>query len=311
MGRELKRVPLDFSWPMNKVWEGFINPHYGESSNCAVCNGTGESPAARVMESLWYGNIPFKPEDNGCTPYTHDTSHVRQFAERQCARSPEFYGSSEFSIQCEAKRISKLWNSSWMHHLSEQDVADLVAEDDLPMDFTRTVRKPEDEQIEKWPNGWLKENNGYVPSAEELSIYTCCSFGGGSGLLWTLIKARCARLGEPTGCNICNGEGRIWTSPEAKKTYEEWQEIEPPTGEGFQMWETVSEGSPISPVFATPEELSKYLSEAGESDANYNQWLAMIRGPGWAMSAVSSPERGFQTGVQAVGDSILAKEATV
>ena len=28
MGRELKRVPLDFDWPLNKPWEGFVNPHY-------------------------------------------------------------------------------------------------------------------------------------------------------------------------------------------------------------------------------------------------------------------------------------------
>ena len=27
MGRELRRVPLDFNWPLNKVWEGFCNPH--------------------------------------------------------------------------------------------------------------------------------------------------------------------------------------------------------------------------------------------------------------------------------------------
>ena len=28
MGRELKRVPLDFQWPENKVWDGYLNPHY-------------------------------------------------------------------------------------------------------------------------------------------------------------------------------------------------------------------------------------------------------------------------------------------
>lgn len=26
MGRELKRVPLDFDWPIGKVWEGYANP---------------------------------------------------------------------------------------------------------------------------------------------------------------------------------------------------------------------------------------------------------------------------------------------
>jgi hypothetical protein len=27
MGREIKRVPLDFDWPLDKVWHGF---HSGE-----------------------------------------------------------------------------------------------------------------------------------------------------------------------------------------------------------------------------------------------------------------------------------------
>ena len=26
MGREVKRVALDFNWPLHKVWEGFQNP---------------------------------------------------------------------------------------------------------------------------------------------------------------------------------------------------------------------------------------------------------------------------------------------
>lgn len=44
----------------------------------------------------------------------------------------------------------------------------------------------------------------------------------------------------------------------------------PPTGEGWQMWEDTSEGSPMSPVFATREELARWL-------ANYDQWLAIIK----------------------------------
>ena len=32
MGRELKRVPLDFDWPQNKVWHGYLNPYH--STKC-------------------------------------------------------------------------------------------------------------------------------------------------------------------------------------------------------------------------------------------------------------------------------------
>lgn len=37
--------------------------------------------------------------------------------------------------------------------------------------------------------------------------------------------------------------------------------IDPPKGEGFQLWETITEGSPLSPVFDTPEELTKWLAD--------------------------------------------------
>ena len=48
------------------------------------------------------------------------------------------------------------------------------------------------------------------------------------------------------------------------------------------MWETTTEGSPISPVFKTPKLLAKWLSLNnvsifGENIATYDQWLAMIK----------------------------------
>ena len=38
-----------------------------------------------------------------------------------------------------------------------------------------------------------------------------------------------------------------------------WTATEPPAGEGWQMWETVSEGSPVTPVFPTPEALVEHM----------------------------------------------------
>lgn len=37
MGRELRRVPLDFDWPLNKPWKGFLNPFYGDDHRCTSC----------------------------------------------------------------------------------------------------------------------------------------------------------------------------------------------------------------------------------------------------------------------------------
>lgn len=80
---------------------------------------------------------------------------------------------------------------------------------------------------------------------------------------------------------------------------------EPPEGEGWQVWETVSEeGSPVSPVFATAEGLALYLSEKGDSWhqeragrgipqgplPTYEQALAFVKA-GWAPSAVFSGGR--------------------
>lgn len=46
----------------------------------------------------------------------------------------------------------------------------------------------------------------------------------------------------------------------------------------WQMYENTSEGTPISPVFSTPEELARWLADTGASafadmTATYEQWL--------------------------------------
>lgn len=85
--------------------------------------------------------------------------------------------------------------------------------------------------------------------------------------------------------------GSVWISDEAKRLAEEWEPHEPPEGEGWQLWETVSEGSPVSPVFATAEELPAWLAgpEGTErrgvnSEMTEEQWLRFLKG--WAPSMV-------------------------
>lgn len=56
--------------------------------------------------------------------------------------------------------------------------------------------------------------------------------------------------------------------------------IDPPEGDGYQLWETTSEGSPISPVFATLDELLAYAAEHcttfGSSGATADEWRRML-----------------------------------
>jgi hypothetical protein len=100
---------------------------------------------------------------------------------------------------------------------------------------------------------------------------------------------------ESDGCPCCDGEGACY------------HKVEVPQGPGFQMWETTTEGSPMSPAFATPEELAKWLVENnagafGYETATYEQWLAMIK-KGWAPSMVQGPD-GLKSGVEAVSDGL-------
>ena len=59
-------------------------------------------------------------------------------------------------------------------------------------------------------------------------------------------------------CKYCNGSG---IDASVKEKYNNWKSYKPPIGEGFQCWETTSEGSPISPVFKTFDELCEWLSK--------------------------------------------------
>ena len=60
MGRELRRVPMDFDWPLNKPWKGFVNPRY-TAKECKDCNGSGYAPFAYNLYQQWYGYIYFIP----------------------------------------------------------------------------------------------------------------------------------------------------------------------------------------------------------------------------------------------------------
>jgi len=69
----------------------------------------------------------------------------------------------------------------------------------------------------------------------------------------------------------------------------------------YMMYEDTSEGTPISPAFATPEELAQWLADNGASafgdmTADYDHWLRVARG-GWAPGMVMQGGR-LESGVQ-------------
>lgn len=293
MGREIKRVPLDFDWPLNKVWKGFVNPHYQHSHECGACAGTGASPGAKLLRDQWYGYVHFRPDMTGSKFFTPEHPSVRALAERNIKNSEGFYksflGATDQSelVYKEALRLCALWNASWGHHLDADDVQALIDADRL-WDFTRNPRTPEQVEIVKKKmadggNSWLPESNGYIPTPQEVNDWSIGGMGHDSINSWTVVSAKCKRLGIEETCAICQSSGSNWDSPADEKAADEWKESEPPTGDGWQLWETVSEGSPVSPVFATEEEFIAYLVGEGYSDHAAREFAKV----GWVMSGMS------------------------
>ncbi len=256
MGREVKRVPLDFAHPMKKTWPGYLNPHRSET--CKACSGEGVNAETRVIGAAWYDQDGFPDRWH----YEYGIAPNGQKADRPPWR-----------VVGDCRR--------WCHSLTQDEVDALVDAGRL-MDFTHTWKAGE---------GWNPKEPPYRPTAAEVNEWSHSGMGHDAINRWVCVEARAKRFGVYGKCEVCGGEGEIWPSPEEKAAAEAWTSTEPPEGNGWQMWETTSEGSPISPVFATPQQLARWLADSGASafghdTATYEEWLAMI-GDGWAISAVS------------------------
>lgn len=80
----------------------------------------------------------------------------------------------------------------------------------------------------------------------------------------------------------CEGTGYLYLNEEIKQLHDKFEWVEPPTGAGWQIWETTSKGSPITPVFKTAEELAEYcereeVSWFGSSAETKESWLRLIK----------------------------------
>lgn len=273
MSREIRRVPAGFDWPLNTVWEGFLLPDWLREGACPGCDN-GYSKEAKQMYDQWYGYAPFDPSNTGSKPMTIETPEVRAFAERNVTRSPSFYGEGEASIVGEAQRLLGYWNKMWMHHLSQDDV-DALLEGDRLWDFTRDFVPG---------GGWKEKENPYHPTAAEVNAWSVNGFGHDSINAGMVIDARCKREGVPAVCAVCDGHASAEKFIGQRGLADAWASTPPPTGECWQMWSTVSEGSPVTPAFETADELAAHLIEAGMSNQSYQETVEWITGPGWAPS---------------------------
>lgn len=281
MGRELKRVPLDFAWPRGEIWGGYLNPYWRQRRECPACAGTGLAPMAHLFRDQWYGYRHFDPVAYGAKPIPRGHPKILAMAERNMSGGPP----GGLAVQQEVDRLYRdCFAGHWHHHLIQADVDALIAANRLG-DFTREPRTEEQREVVRQKvaaggNSWLPESNGYIPTAEEINEWSIGGMGHDGINASVCIEARCQREGAEYRCAECLGSGDLWPSPEVEAAYEAWEPTEPPDGPGYQLWQTTSEGSPASPVFATLEELCDWCAGNATTFASFTataeEWREML-----------------------------------
>ena len=268
MGRELKRVPLDFDWPVGTVWEGFINPYSDKEEPCPSCSyfpgetPLGHAPGYEILRRLWYHHL-----------------HSAFFVVRAI---PLYIGQPKGLIDfaCEILNSGRGWNTQ----IDEGDVQALIENGRLP-DFTRRPRTQEHHDIldrlaeEGKPAYWLTESNGYVPTPLEVNAWSKNGFGHDAINAMVCCTARAARYGVAAECLSCGGRATV-PDPELEKLIDGWKRREPPLGPGFQLWSTTGDGHPLSPVFEDIETLSSWAESNattfGYERATVTEWRVML-----------------------------------
>lgn len=274
---------------------------------------------AALFHDQWYGKVPFDPIAYGAEPITPDSPAIWDLARRNVGHAPDFYMSSdeqrerlkfkqaamngfpgdnrplipfpaafdrEAAIAREARRLYEVcFRGHWNHHLIQADVDALVEHDRL-WDFTRVPRDAGQAFIIAIrmtfhdTNSWLPESNGHHPTAAEVNAWSIRGMGHDGCNHGICVAARCQREGVPLMCARCAGSGRVWPSPEIEQKYEDWRKEDPPTGDGYQLWENCSEGSPVSPVFETIDALCAWAEDHATTFASYKatkeEWRKML-----------------------------------
>jgi hypothetical protein len=247
MGREVKRVSLNFTWPLRKVWRGYL--YDGPTAKrCTACDGTGYNSATKQLSDDWYDS------DNFGVTWTYNYNVGRDG--RPATRPP-------WQVRGSTKR--------WMHDITDHEVRALAFAGRLH-DFGQQ---------------WDPEKNVYVltrglPTADEVNEWSHHFFGHDAINRHICVEARARRLGVYGLCRVCKGKTRL--PRKAKKYEKKWQRTEPPAGPGWQVWETVSEGSPVTPVFASADALVAHLVE--HDDYSVEAAVRFVRDDGWVPSLI-------------------------
>lgn len=290
MGREVKRVPVDWDWPVGETWEGYLRPARLDGEPCVTCNGSGQSHFGWWLQNFCY-RISMLAGD------VHEQRRGRPMHP---------------------------WLAEWegRHGHFEDSPGDKL--DLTTMSFRRyVVDRPGSDALEFF-RGLMQRSHQItfeqggeyahlysadrVPPAEQIgsSIGHSSNDTGQGNIQSALLTVLQDAAGQGLECQSCGGEGSFEKYEGQRAEAEAWERSEPPTGEGWQLWETVSEGSPISPVFPTAEALAQWLTTPAACWGAMRQPMTIeaarrFVGAGWAPSLIGSPSEGVMDGAEWVG----------
>lgn len=263
MGRELKRVPLNFDWPLKKTWEGFLNPHWKPCPADNVDCFGGATAAGKWLDAV--------------------ARLVTLLGEDAMANAPR--------AQAHFRRTGRIYPHPYLQEWTQ------APRHEMPRDVHDKLRAIENQaqRMRALHQYYDAHPARVLPLTPELLalVQGLCGgrldpMGGGSAS-YALSRKFVALAGldeERWGvCTVCRGEGM---DPAVKEIYEAWQRTGPPAGDGWQVWETVSEGSPVSPVFATAVGLARWLVDhEGWSERGAAHFVG--EDGGWMPSGVGTP----------------------
>lgn len=261
MGYQVRRVAIDFDWPLDEPWIGFCLPvcddvDEGGEAPCSACDTSGWSPKSRSIIRQWHGSPePFDPVAHGYDLFAEDdplviSKAVRDFTVYNHLNGIEPVGEA-LATQC--REVIRHWNSSLRFFVSIEDIRGML----------RRANKPEAETFTV--TDWKKRMSETLDGVYE----------------YHLPHVRAEREGRDPACACCKGKSVLKMAAEGDVQAGD----EPPVGDGWQLWETVTAGSPVTPVFATSRALAEHLVDTGRSGsrpASREDWITFVEGPGWA-----------------------------
>lgn len=261
--RTVKRVPLDFDHPLKEVWPGFLRE--GRIfPPCPDCQHGLNAPMT-AMDRLFGKQVGAEASGYSREAYAiaHTFyAHMIGGPLQDALAWNDKLGQAEVDMLAEENRLHdwKLWT---YEKLAEPYELDEDGEE-IRYKQTRTDRP--------------------IPTAAEVNASQGPGFMGHDGInRMLLVDFRCKLLGIEVYCPSCKGRTVVATDEEyeaEERASEEWGETEPPTGDGWQLWETTSEGSPVSPVFSSAGELAAWCEHNASPFADRtwtrDQWQRFI-----------------------------------